>query len=149
MTATTTGFPAINTTSATTTSTAIPGMTTGAVRTWLRLEGVVAFAAAVALFGATGGNWLFLVPLLLLPDLSAAGYLVGPRVGAAMYNLFHNWVPGVVTLGVGVWLASPAVLIAAAILIAHVGMDRAVGYGMKLPGSFHDTHLGHMGRAKA
>ena len=68
-------------------------MTTGTVRTWLRLEGVVAFAAGLALFGANGGNWLFLVPLLLLPDLSAAGYLVSPRVGAATYNLFHNWVP--------------------------------------------------------
>jgi hypothetical protein len=128
---------------------AIPGMTNGTVRTWLRLEGVAAFAAALILFGANGGNWLFLVPLLLLPDLSAAGYLASPRVGAATYNLFHNWVPGILTLGIGLWLASPAILIAAAVLVAHVGMDRAVGYGMKLPGSFHDTHLGRMGRDKA
>ena len=40
-------------------------------------------------------------------------------------------------------------MLAAAILIAHVGMDRAVGYGLKLPGSFHDTHLGRMGRTRA
>ena len=146
MTATTATLPA---TTARTTPEPMPGMTTGTVRTWLRLEGAVAFAAGLALFGATGGNWLFLVPLLLLPDLSAAGYLVNPRVGAATYNLFHNWVPGIVTLGIGLWLASPAILIAAAILVAHVGMDRAVGYGMKLPGSFQDTHLGRMGREKA
>ena len=125
------------------------GMTTGAVRTWLRLEGLAAFVIGVALFGASGGNWLLLIPLLLLPDLSAIGYLAGPRIGAFTYNLVHNWAPGFVTLGIGVWLASPAIMLAAAILIAHVGMDRAAGYGLKLPSSFHDTHLGRMGRTRA
>jgi hypothetical protein len=125
-----------------------PGMTTGAVRTWLRLEGAAAFGAGLAVFGVSGGNWLFLLPLLLLPDISAAGYLVGPRIGTVTYNLFHNWVPGIVVLALGAWLASPALLIAAAILIAHTGMDRAVGYGLKLPSSFQDTHLGRMGRAR-
>jgi hypothetical protein len=132
-----------------TTRTGTPGITEGAVRTWLRLEGLAAFGAGLALFGTSGGNWLFLVPLILLPDISAAGYLAGPRVGAFTYNLFHNGVPGIVTLGLAAWLASPAVLLAAAILIAHVGMDRALGYGLKLPDSFQDTHLGRMGRAKA
>jgi Domain of unknown function (DUF4260) len=111
---------------------AAPGMTQGAVRTWLRLEGLAAFGAGLALFGASGGNWLLVVPLLLLPD-----------------NLIHNWVPGIAVLGIGVWLGSPVIILAASILIAHVGMDRAVGYGLKLPSSFHDTHLGRMGRDKA
>jgi len=74
---------------------------------------------------------------------------VNPRIGTFTYNLFHNWVPGIAALAVGAWLASPAILILASILIAHVGMDRAVGYGLKLPGSFHDTHLGRIGRSKA
>jgi Domain of unknown function (DUF4260) len=125
------------------------GMTGGGVRTWLRLEGVAAFGVGLALFGVTGGNWLFLVPLILLPDLSIAGYLAGPRVGAFTYNVVHTWAPGIVVLGLGAWLSSPALLIAAAILIAHVGMDRAAGYGLKLPGSFQATHLGRMGRTKA
>jgi hypothetical protein len=127
----------------------VSGTTTGAVRTWLRIEGLAAFGLGVALFGMSGGNWLVLIPLLLLPDISAIGYLAGPRIGAFTYNLVHNWVPGFVALGVGVWLSSPAILIAAAILIAHVGMDRAVGYGLKLPSSFQDTHLGRMGRSRA
>ena len=125
-----------------------PGMTTGAVRTWLRLEGLAAFVAGVILFGISGGNWLLLIPLLLLPDVSAIGYVAGPRTGTFTYNVVHNWAPGFVILGLGVWLASPAVLLAAAILIAHVGMDRAVGYGLKLPTSFQDTHLGRMGRTR-
>jgi hypothetical protein len=125
------------------------GMATEAVRTWLRFEGLVAFPAALAFFGSIGGNWLLVVPLLLVPDLSAAGYLAGPRVGALTYNLVHNWGVGLVVLGLGFWLGSTAVQLAAAILIAHVGMDRALGYGLKLPGSFKDTHLGRIGRARA
>jgi hypothetical protein len=126
-----------------------PGVTHGAVRAWLRLEGLAAFIGGLALFGAVGGNWLLFVPLILLPDLSAAGYLAGQRVGTFTYNLAHNWVPGIAVLGLGAWLSSAALLIAAAILIGHVGMDRAVGYGLKLPGGFHETHLGRMGRTKA
>jgi hypothetical protein len=126
-----------------------PGMTNGAVRTWLRLEGLAAFAAGLALYGSFGGNWLLVIPLLLLPDVSAAGYLVNPRVGAAIYNIAHNWVPGIVVLGLGFALALPALQLAGAILIAHVGMDRAAGYGLKLPTAFGDTHLGRIGRSKA
>jgi hypothetical protein len=125
------------------------GMTNGAVRGWLRLEGVAAFGAGVALFAAAGGNLLLLVPLLLVPDVSAAGYLAGPRVGAFTYNLLHTWAPGLLVLGLSVWLGSSTLQLAAAVLIAHVGMDRAIGYGLKLPSSFQDTHLGRIGRAKA
>ena len=124
------------------------GMTTGAGRAWLRLEGVAAFAAGLGLFGASGGNWLLVVPLILLVDVSAVGYLANPRVGAFTYNLAHSWVPGLLVLGLGSWLASPAVQLVAAILIAHVGMDRALGYGLKLPSSFKDTHLGRIGGAR-
>ena len=125
------------------------GMTSGAVRGWLRLEGLAALGASLVLYGVSGGDWLFLVPLLLLPDLSALGFVAGSRVGTFTYNLFHNWAPGFVALGLGIWSASPEVQLVAASLIGHVGMDRAVGYGLKLPGSFHDTHLGRMGREAA
>jgi hypothetical protein len=129
--------------------TPLPGMTRGAVRTWLRLEGLAAFGAGLALFGTAGGNWLFFIPLLLLPDISAAGFVAGSRVGAFTYNLVHNWAPGLVILALAVLLASTGLELVAAILIAHVGMDRAAGYGLKLPNSFKDTHLGRMGREKA
>jgi hypothetical protein len=129
--------------------TPLPGMTRGAVRTWLRLEGLAAFGAGLALFGASGGNWLFIIPLLLLPDISAAGFVAGSRVGTFTYNLVHNWAPGLGILALAVLLASPGLELVAAILIAHVGMDRAAGYGLKLPNSFKDTHLGRMGRAEA
>lgn len=119
------------------------------IRSWLRLEGVAAFVAGLAIFGVVDGPWLLLIPFLLLPDLSMVGYLRGPRLGAMTYNLVHNWATGLAVLGLGLWTGSAAVTIAGAILIAHTGMDRALGYGLKLPTAFEDTHLGRIGRKHA
>jgi uncharacterized protein DUF4260 len=119
------------------------------VRGWLRLEGAAAFVAGLAVYVWLGGPWLLLLPLLLLPDASAAGYLAGPRAGALTYNVVHNWAFGLGILGVGAVFASTPLLLLGAIACAHVGMDRAVGYGLKLPTSFQDTHLGPIGRKRA
>jgi uncharacterized protein DUF4260 len=119
------------------------------VRGWLRLEGAAAFVAGLSLYVSLGGPWLLLLPLLLLPDASAAGYLAGPRVGALTYNVVHNWAFGLAVLGAGVALASTPLLLLGTISCAHVGMDRAVGYGLKLPTSFQDTHLGPIGRNRS
>ena len=122
---------------------AVPAAT---VRGWLRLEGAAAFIAGLALFGWLGAPWLLLLPLLLLPDLSAIGYLRGPRLGAITYNIVHNWALGLAVLGVGLATDIAPIAITGAVLVAHVGMDRALGYGLKLPTSFQDTHLGRIGR---
>ena len=118
------------------------------VRTWLRLEGAAAFVAGLALYVWLGGPWLLMLPLLLLPDASAVGYLGGPRVGALTYNLVHNWAFGLAVLGIGIAVSSTPLELLGAIACAHVGMDRAVGYGLKLPTSFQDTHLGPIGRKR-
>jgi hypothetical protein len=117
------------------------------VRTWLRIEGLAAFIAGLAIYGAYGGAWLLVVPLLLVPDLSMLGYLRDPRLGAFTYNLVHTWASGLVVLGLGVWSDTGWLILAGAILVAHVGMDRAAGYGLKLPSAFHDTHMGRIGKA--
>ena len=95
----------------------------------------------------SAGRGCWSIPLLLLPDLSAVGYLRGPRLGAFTYNLVHNWALGLGGARRSACVADIApVAIAGAILVAHVGMDRAVGYGLKLSTSFQDTHLGRIGR---
>ena len=94
----------------------------------------------------SAGHGCWSIPLLLLPDLSAVGYLRGPRLGAFTYNLVHNWAFGLGVLGARPGVGQHAARDPGAVSIAHVGMDRAVGYGLKLPTSFHDTHLGRMGR---
>ncbi len=127
--------------------TGLTGAVTGMPRIWLRLEGVAILGAGVGLYLHLGGDLLWLVPLLIAVDLSMAGYLVGPQPGALVYNLAHNWAAGVVVLSLASWLGSVALGLAGAILVAHTGMDRAAGYGLKYPTAFADTHLGRLGRA--
>lgn len=113
----------------------------------LRLEAVAIFVAGVLVYVQLNGHPLWLLPLLLAPDLSMIGYVAGPRLGAITYNLVHNLAVALGILALG-WLAAIAPLaLAGAILVAHVGMDRALGYGLKLPSDFRDTHLGRIGRA--
>jgi hypothetical protein len=102
--------------------------------------------AGLALYGWLGGSWLLVLPLLLLPDVSMIGYLRGPRLGAFTYNLVHNWAFGLAILGIGLASGVLPISMLGAVCVAHVGMDRAIGYGLKLETSFHDTHLGRIGR---
>lgn len=117
-----------------------------AVDVILRVESVAVFVAGVALYLALNGNALWLLPLLLAPDLSMVGYLGGPALGAVVYNLAHNLATALVLLAVGWFGAIAPLALAGAILVAHVGMDRSLGYGLKLPTDFKDTHLGRIGR---
>ena len=125
------------------------GAVVGTPRRWLRLEGLVMFAAGAALFVGTGAPAWLLLPLILAPDLSALGYLAGPRIGAFVYNLAHTWAPGVILVGLGMALAQPPLVLAGAVLIAHTGMDRLAGYGLKYATAFSDTHMGRIGRRPA
>lgn len=121
-------------------------MVTGAVRALLRLEGGVALVLAVAIYFAQGGSPWLLVPLILAVDVSMVGYLANARLGAITYNALHSWVPSLVVLGLGLWIADATLTIAGTILAAHVGMDRLFGYGLKYPTAFADTHLGRIGK---
>jgi hypothetical protein len=113
----------------------------------LRVEAFAVFVAGVGLWLQFGGHPFWLLPLLLAPDLSMIGYVGGPRLGAITYNLVHNLAIGLVVLAAG-WLTAIAPLaLAGTLLVAHVGMDRALGYGLKLPTDFRDTHLGRIGRS--
>ena len=114
-----------------------------------RLEGTALLAAGIVAFGASGWSWWWFAALLLVVDVSMIGYAAGPRVGAAIYNLGHA-VIGPAVLLAWWWIEPiPAVLAIAAIWLAHIGMDRMFGYGLKHPDRFEHTHLGMIGRRKA
>jgi hypothetical protein len=107
----------------------------------LRLEGLAVAIGAIALYFDQGYGWLALLLLILAPDLSALGYLAGSRIGAATYDLAHTYV-GPVALGVaGVLAESGTATQLALIWLAHIGADRLLGYGLKYPTAFRDTHL--------
>ena len=109
--------------------------------TLLRVEGVALLVLSVLLYRVNGGGWLMFGVLLLAPDLSMLGYLAGPQVGAAIYNTFHTYAVPAVVGALGMIFASPLAMAVALIWFAHIGMDRTIGYGLKYPSSFKDTHL--------
>ena len=125
------------------------GAVVGTPRRWLQLEGLAMLGAGIALFITTGAPAILLVPLILVPDVSAVGYLRGPRTGAFVYNLAHTLAAGVALVGFGLALSIPALALAGAVLVAHTGMDRVAGYGLKYPTAFGDTHMGWIGRRRA
>jgi uncharacterized protein DUF4260 len=111
-----------------------------------RLEGGVLFALSLLLYWKSGGPWLLFVVLILAPDLFMLGYLRGPGAGAAAYNLGHTWLlPGILA-AVGILAGTPLTIEIALIWLGHIGVDRLLGYGLKLPSAFQDTHLGRIGR---
>ncbi len=112
----------------------------------LRLEGLAALAAATTAYFTLGYDWKVFALCLLLPDLAMLGYLFGPRVGGWSYNIAHTYVSPAIVALLGLTMA-PVLLAVAAIWAAHIGMDRAVGYGLKSRTSFHVTHLDFSAKA--
>lgn len=108
----------------------------------LRLEGLALFAAAVALYGALGHSWGLFALLLLSPDLAALGYLRGQRAGALAYNLVHTTSLPLLLGVLSLVLGAPLGVQLSLIWLAHIGMDRSVGYGLKYGDAFKHTHLG-------
>ena len=107
----------------------------------LRVEGATMLVGSVLLYWINGGSWWLFALLLLAPDVSMAGYLAGPRVGAALYNAFHSYLLAA-ALGIfGLLAGAPLAVSVALVWFAHIGMDRLVGYGLKYPTEFKDTHL--------
>jgi hypothetical protein len=110
-------------------------------RLLLRLEGLAVAVAAVALYAHGGHSWWLFAVLVLAPDLSALGFLAGPRVGTVAYDVVHTEVWPVALGTIGVLGGSEAAIAVALVWLVHIGVDRAVGYGLKYPSAFRDTHL--------
>lgn len=124
------------------------GAVQGAARRILRLEGAALLVAGVFGYVHVGLGWGLFAALFLVPDLSLLGYAFGPRAGAAIYNAAHTTLGPALLVAAGLALdAPPGSLAVAAIWAAHVGFDRALGFGLKSGARFGETHLGAIGSA--
>ena len=111
-----------------------------------RIEGGVMLVLAIVLYWKVAGAWWLFIVLILAPDLFMLGYLGGPRIGGAIYNLGHlGLLPGILAV-VGISGSASLAIDIALIWFGHIGGDRLLGYGLKLPSAFQDTHLGRIGR---
>lgn len=110
----------------------------------LQLEGMTVFFLSLYVYSTSDFGWLLFIVLLFAPDLSMVGYLVNTKVGAIIYNLCHTYLISLFILFIGHFTATPLLQAIGLIWTAHIGMDRMLGYGLKYPTTFKDTHLQRM-----
>jgi hypothetical protein len=125
-----------------------PGFPPKSIALQLRLEGLFTLAGVVTAYWFLGGNWWLFALLLLAPDLAFFGYLAGPKTGARIYNFVHTYTHPAIIAAIGWFGGIPLLVELGLIWAAHIGMDRAFGYGLKYPGFEGQTHLGLMGKAR-
>ena len=128
---------------------------TGGAKAVQQLEGgtIVALAITATLVIDPSLWWVPLATFLLF-DLSMLGYLRSPAAGAIGYNLVHNYAwpatLGAAALALTATGAPPTLATLSGIIASawafHVGVDRMLGYGLKLPDAFTHTHMGWIGR---
>jgi uncharacterized protein DUF4260 len=110
----------------------------------LKLEYAILSLAAILLYQHLHYSWLLFAVLFLTPDLFMLGYVINPRIGSASYNLAHT-VTFPVALALIAYTTHHEPLTAIALIwTAHIALDRLLGYGLKYPTFFKDTHLQHI-----
>ncbi len=112
----------------------------------LRLEGAAFFLLILYLYHLTGAGWGWFFLLFLWPDLGMLGYLANPKVGSRTYNLVHIAAFPVILGAYALVTHRTPALSFALIWLAHIEWDRALGYGLKYPTFFKDTHLQRVDR---
>jgi hypothetical protein len=114
-------------------------------RLLLRLEGLAVLLGSLLAYRLLGNSWLLFAALLLVPDLSMLAYLAGPRWGAIGYNAIHTYLaPGLLVGAMGLRLI-PVFWQVPLIWLFHIGLDRALAFGLKHPMGFRYTHLSQPG----
>ena len=119
----------------------MPGVIERLPRVLLHAEGVAVATGATVLYFDAGHPWWLFLALALAPDLSMIGFAAGARVGAATYDAVHTYALPVALAVVGVAAGIDGAVAIGLVWLAHIGVDRALGYGLKYPTGFKDTHL--------
>jgi hypothetical protein len=107
----------------------------------LRADGLAIALVAVLLYRELGLAWWIFAMAFLAPDLVFLAYLAGARVGAAAYNAAHTYLWPAMLFGAGLAREQTWLMAAGLIWLAHIGVDRTLGFGLKYPERFRTTHL--------
>jgi len=107
----------------------------------LRLEGLCVLLVSLLIYLRLDGSIWWFLGLLLVPDLTMIGYVLNVRIGAVIYNAGHTLAVPLAAGAAAMFAGDVTVVPYVLIWIAHIGMDRLLGYGLKYPTYFQDTHL--------
>lgn len=107
----------------------------------MHIEGLAVFSLSLYFYGYSQFSWVLFLFLLLVPDISMLGYLINNKIGARLYNFIHTYTIAIIVIFWGLLLSYQTILAIGLIWSAHIGMDRMIGYGLKYPTEFKDTHL--------
>jgi hypothetical protein len=110
----------------------------------LRIEEGAVLLATLFVYRQLHFNWLLFALLFLTPDLFMLGYLLNVRAGAAIYNLVHTLTLPLALLLISYLQHWQLAVGMALIWTTHIAFDRLLGYGLKYPTYFKDTHLQHL-----
>lgn len=111
------------------------------VKRVLHIEYGAAFLFSVFLYmQADFSLWLFFL-LLFVPDVTMVGYFFNPKIGAVLYNSGHSSLIPLIVLGLSLSFSNDTGLMLALIWLAHIFLDRCLGYGLKYPQAFQETHM--------
>lgn len=116
------------------------------MKTSLKLEELGQLILGIFLFAQLDYSWWWFPILLLAPDVGMFGYIINPKIGAVVYNLFHHKGIAILLGLLGFYSNSSMLILIAVILYSHASFDRIFGYGLKYPDSFKNTHLGGIGK---
>jgi hypothetical protein len=110
----------------------------------LHVEGATVLVLSVLFYHQLHASWLLFAILFLAPDLFMLGYLANAGIGSAIYNFAHTYFSPAALLAIAYFAAKPQLFPIALIWTAHMGFDRLLGFGLKYPTHFKDTHLQHV-----
>lgn len=110
-----------------------------------RAEGISILVASILIYDHLEFSWVWFIVLLLSIDIFMLGYLLNNKIGAYVYNLGHSLIAPFLVITLGYFSDSTTVIAFGLIWLAHIGMDRMFGYGLKKASGFKHTHLGDIG----
>lgn len=110
----------------------------------LHVEGFLVLILSIYFYVQSGFHFGYFLLFLLVPDLSMAGYALNTKVGAGTYNTVHSYILPGLLLAAAIHFDDDVMLATSLIWTAHIGMDRMIGYGLKYPSKFKDTHMQRM-----
>jgi len=111
----------------------------------LKYEELGMFCLSILLYNILGYSWWLFLLLILTPDISMFAYMINPKIGAVIYNIFHHKGIAVILYLIGTFTFNYTLILAGIIIFGHSSIDRFLGFGLKYTDGFKHTHLGILG----